>query len=95
MSTLRNPNENLQRIADILERLERKINPPLYQKAIKFAFGHLILITTLLGLLYFTWQIWGTIGNLLSIVQMIFNKIGNFSGGLGGALDNVKQLWLK
>ena len=85
----RSPEENLQRIADMLERLDRKLNPPLWQQGIGFLFSHFMVFATLAGLLFFTWQIWGTISSLLGVVQLIFGKIGSFGGDLGGSVRGV------
>jgi len=71
------PAEELRRIANLLERIDHHIHPPLWKRVIRFLLLHFFTIASLLFLAYVTWQIWG-------VVDGIQGTIGNMMERMGG-----------
>ena len=75
--------QKLDRMIELLEKIERHFNPPLWKKAGAFLFTHFITIVSLLALAYATWKIWG-------VVEGIQDNVAGMKGFLGTQLDKVK-----
>jgi hypothetical protein len=86
-----NPKIPLLRIEKVLQKIEHHLAPPpLWQRAIKFIFQHFLFIVSLLGLLYFTWKIWGYVSGIADQVGGIKIVIDSLKTMLSNQLENVK-----
>lgn len=97
---IQTPQENLERIADLLERIESHLAPPpLWQRFLKFVFQHLTLFLGLIALVYFTWSIWDSVSIIVDYVSAILGKIDFIEGFMdsidGKVIHQIKsmQLW--
>jgi len=85
------PQETLERIEMLLEKIEDHLAPPpLWQRVLKFVFEHLIMIISVVSLLYFTWKIWGYVSNIVTQVDGIKLTIDSIKSFLSSNIDDLK-----
>ncbi len=85
---IKNPQENLERIAELLEKIEKHLAPPpLWQRSLKFTFEHLALILSVMAIAFFTWKMWGHISVMVGYVSDILEKIGLMTS----AMDTIDE----
>lgn len=83
----KDPQENLERIAQLLEKIENHLAPPpLWKRGTSFLFQHAIVIVSLVSLLAVTLKIWGS-------VEGISDTVSNILPALQGKVDLLKGLW--
>lgn len=86
-----NPQDTLLRIEATLQKVERHLAPPpLWQRVIKFTFQHFLFIVSIIGLLYFTWKIWGYVSDIADQVSGIKLLIDSMKTMLSKQLINLK-----
>lgn len=90
----KSPQENLERIAQTLERIEKHLAPPpLWQRGLKFGFEHFVMITGMIALVFFIWQIWGYVSIITNQVDVIKNGFTGITSGVGDYIpEGVKDL---
>jgi len=83
----KDPQENLERIAQLLEKIEKHLAPPpLWKRGVTFLFQHAIIIISLVSLLMVTLKIWGS-------VEGISDTVSSLLPALQGKMDSLKGFW--
>lgn len=86
------PQENLERIAQILERIEKHLAPPpLWQRTLSFGFNHFAMIVGMIVLIFFLWQIWGYVSVIMMQVDSIRSGFEMVTGSVGSHIPDLPE----
>ena len=86
------PEENLERIAQTLERIEKYLAPPpLWQRGVTFFFQHFTLIVGMMALVFFIWQIWGYVAVIIHQIDSIRAGFSVLTEGIGKHMPQIPE----
>ncbi len=83
-------NQQLNRIVELLERIEQFYYPPLWKRVLSFLFAHLLSLVVLAFLAYVTWKIWGIVDGVQHQVSSMQAAFSSFSQSLAEQLAKLK-----
>lgn len=70
--------EKMDRIIELLEKIERHYNPPKWKIMLTFFFQHFLTIVVLIFLAYAVWKIWSIVdgiqGNMTNMKDLIVSQ---------------------
>ncbi|QQS58900.1 hypothetical protein IPN35_04885 [Candidatus Peregrinibacteria bacterium] len=87
------PEQKLERIAELLERIEKHLAPPpLWKRILFFVFPHILTFIILFLILLVTWKMWSALEFVSENISAIQIFLGNIKEGLEGKINSL-QFW--
>lgn len=92
MTESRPPQKTLEEILEIVQRLDKQINPPLWKKVVRFMFSHVLVLSALVVILYGVWQIWDVVVLISGLVSRGFDSVDVIRNQGGAIIEQGRDL---
>lgn len=86
----KNTEEKLDLILEKLERIDRTINPPFWQVALKWIVNHFLTLLILVFVAVIVWKVWGIVLDIIEVTDNLQAQFGLLKDSTTQAVEKLK-----